>query len=134
MTISKRVIDLTDQIFSKLIVVDYAGRDKWNKANWNCLCECGNMIKVEGYLLRAGRKTHCGCQPRTNVKNLTDKKFGRLTPLRRKTGFPDGKSRWQCQCDCGKFTDVLTHCLISGGTRSCGCLKKKSVQKNFYGK
>jgi len=56
--------------------------------------------------------------------NLIGKKFGRLTPLK-----VNGKSShrgilWFCQCDCGKKTIVIASSLISGNTKSCGCLKK----------
>jgi hypothetical protein len=35
------------------------------------------------------------------------------------------RRRWQCQCDCGDETNVPTHALKSGNTKSCGCLNRE---------
>lgn len=34
--------------------------------------------------------------------------------------------KWLCQCDCGGNRIVSSNNLMSGNTRSCGCLKKES--------
>lgn len=49
--------------------------------------------------------------------NLNGQTFGRLTVLNQ-----TGKGKWHCVCTCGRETDVLQYDLISGHTRSCGCL------------
>lgn len=36
-----------------------------------------------------------------------------------------GKTRWQCQCDCGNTTIVQNNHLESGRTKSCGCLHRR---------
>lgn len=60
----------------------------------------------------------------TKSKDLTGQVFGHLTVMRKGEPYisPKGvsKVRWLCQCDCGKTTQVLTHELVSGGTKSCG--------------
>ena len=33
---------------------------------------------------------------------------------------------WYCVCDCGNETAVLSTNLKNGGTRSCGCLLKRT--------
>jgi len=35
-----------------------------------------------------------------------------------------------CRCDCGKETEVRRDYLITGHTRSCGCLKRKKGKTN----
>ncbi len=52
-------------------------------------------------------------------------KFGRLTLLERISG---GRTKWRCLCDCGKTAEVLQQSLLSGNTKSCGCLV---AEKNF---
>lgn len=37
----------------------------------------------------------------------------------------DGSTIWTCLCDCGQQTQVLGYNLLSGNTKSCGCLVKK---------
>jgi hypothetical protein len=62
-------------------------------------------------------------------KNLTNKKFGKLTAIvpcqSFKTTTGKSYSRWVCKCDCGKKLKTLTTNLISGNTKSCGCLSKE---------
>ena len=54
-------------------------------------------------------------------KNLSGAVFGRLTALK----HADRKCcrvHWLCVCECGNFCEVLTARLLSGQTKSCGCL------------
>ena len=120
-------MNLEDQIFGKLIVVDQAPQGK-NGREWNCLCECGNWCVVRTNVLRRGSKTHCGCEPRKGTLDLTGKKFGMLTVLDRATPIRQGgmlRTRWNCECDCGNMAIVRTESLRIGNTRSCGCLVGK---------
>lgn len=73
-------------------------------------------------------------------KNLTGKRFGKLTVLGLARFDIRRKSIWRCQCDCGILKDIRGNSLISQGTQSCGCLQRektslrmKSVAKNFTG-
>jgi len=60
-----------------------------------------------------------------NFKNLTGRKFGRLTVIRysHRHVCPSGqtKSIWECLCELGKTTFVFGESLYCG-TKSCGCL------------
>jgi hypothetical protein len=58
---TRRIIDLTDSIFGRWVVVKRAGSDKDNKPTWLCKCECGNTRIVNGASLRRGDSTSCGC-------------------------------------------------------------------------
>ena len=61
-------------------------------------------------------------------KDLTGKKFGRLTVLYQTDDYvkPNGKteSMWHCKCKCGNELDIIGYCLNNGHTKSCGCLLK----------
>lgn len=50
------------------------------------------------------------------------RKFGRLTVVGRTTG-DCGQTLWRCRCDCGKTIERQGGPLLSGNTRSCGCLR-----------
>lgn len=54
-------IDLTNQIFGRLTVLNREGSDKTNRPLWKCLCNCGNYSIVKGKLLRNGETKSCGC-------------------------------------------------------------------------
>lgn len=75
--------------------------------------------------------------------DLTNKKFGRLTVVKRGENYisPNKKSQesqWWCKCDCGNENLVLVrgNFLRNGHTQSCGCLiieRLKSYKKyNTY--
>lgn len=64
------------------------------------------------------------------VKDLTGKKFGRLTVI----GLAETSTRktyWICQCDCGNLKRVRSDSLQAGLIRSCGCLKKEQDETNL---
>lgn len=54
--------DITGQRFGRLVVVKRLENDKDNRAVWQCICDCGNVINVSGKHLRSGNTTSCGCK------------------------------------------------------------------------
>lgn len=57
--------------------------------------------------------------------------FTRLTAIKRSHKDTRGKWRWLCQCKCGKTTTPTIIALLSGNTKSCGCLKRdKTALRN----
>lgn len=56
-----------------------------------------------------------------NFKDLTGMKFGRLTVIERAENR-NNRVHWNCICECGNTCSVMSKHLISGHTRSCGCL------------
>lgn len=61
----------------------------------------------------------------SSVKDLTGRKFGRLTALSYHKGSRQKKAKWLCKCICGNTVLVDTFKLISGHTKSCGCLQRE---------
>ena len=55
-----------------------------------------------------------------NSINLAGQKFGKWTATNQ-TYRQNGRTLRLCNCDCGNQRWVLTHGLISGHTKSCGC-------------
>ena len=68
-----------------------------------------------------------------NNDRMIGKRFGRLTVVRKSDNYvsPSGYSyiSYNCVCDCGNKKNVLKKSLLSGNTRSCGCLHKELVKK-----
>ena len=68
-------------------------------------------------------------------KDLTGKTFNRLTVLRQDEDYiaDNGKHRamWLCQCSCDNKTliSIRGDSLMSGHTRSCGCLQSENAYK-----
>lgn len=62
-----RLIDLTGQRFSRLIVLEHCGFDKRGESIWKCKCDCGNEKNVLSSNLRGGKVKSCGCYA-TEVK------------------------------------------------------------------
>lgn len=62
------------------------------------------------------------------VPDITGKKFGRLTVVRRSAVAIRGSYHWICRCDCGKETLVLNCQLVGEDTESCGCVRKHGLR------
>ena len=57
--------------------------------------------------------------------DLSGRRFGRLVALSFRNGRrPSGTSYviWSCRCDCGSTSDVAANELLTGDSKSCGCL------------
>lgn len=72
-----------------------------------------------------------------NFKDLTGKKFGKLTVLNlhhKEKFFRNDRKRfeskyfWLCKCDCGNEKIIEGKSIRSGRTRSCGCLNKEIIK------
>jgi hypothetical protein len=62
-------------------------------------------------------------------RDLTGQKFGMLTCIK-DVGRSKSKSvMWLCRCDCGNETIVNSGHIVSGNTKSCGCLIKEVLTK-----
>lgn len=65
------------------------------------------------------------------VRDLTGRRFGRLTVICRAKNSKHRKARWQCFCDCKNKKIVLSSDLVNGSTSSCGCLARElSVKRS----
>ena len=56
--------------------------------------------------------------------DLTGQRFGKLVVIR-DVGRKNGMVLWECLCDCGKHTNVVSNNLTRGNTKSCGCMTTK---------
>ena len=65
--------------------------------------------------------------------NLVGKRFGKLTVLETLTEKENKTNRCYCicKCDCGKITKTRREQVLSGHTKSCGCLQKEIARKSL---
>jgi hypothetical protein len=84
-----------------------------------CYCGCGGQVK-------AGRRyLHGHSGPKSRVQ--VGQRYGRLTVLR-ETAVKGGR-RFMCLCDCGAEAERAANTLLSGRTRSCGCLRREVMRE-----
>lgn len=136
-----RLIDLTGKRFGALTVTGRAPGE--GRTLWACRCDCGKQTVQEGYNLRAGLVTSCGCgsfraSKRRGIStgtqvDYTGQTFGRLTAVRRVS-----RGKWLWQCSCGGETVASPADVKSGNHSSCGCLlrstsRRRVVEDNVLG-
>lgn len=134
--------DLTGERFGHLVVISRCEEDYEcmchgkivKEPKWLCKCNCGNSKVVINHNLTNGHCTSCGCMNTNKFKDITGKKFGKLTVLKRAEDYispkGDKEVQWLCKCDCGKETVARGSQLRSGHTRSCGCLIAEVATKH----
>lgn len=128
------VKDLAGQRFGSLIVlrraldVDMVSvKSNRDSAHWVCQCACGNIQVFRGTSLRhheyftcsSCAKTHRLSKLREKIHiNRVGEVFNQLTITEM---LPNSMCR--AKCTCGKEIVINTSRLVSGNTKSCGCLK-----------
>lgn len=131
--------DLTGQRFGRLTVIKRVESSKSGSGRWLCKCDCGNEIIAYYSNLKRGNTKSCGCLFREQIKKprkeiyivdgLDGKRFGRWKVISEVN--KRGKQRyWLCKCDCGTVKEVNGYSLISGATKSCGCLQIENSMKS----
>ena len=66
-----------------------------------------------------------------NFIDLTGRKFGRLTVIKRSYPNKWGNAMWLCRCKCGREKIIVSNSLRRGNTKSCGCLHKETTIKQI---
>lgn len=72
----------------------------------------------------AGRLAIAASNARKRI-DVTGQKFGRLSVL--SMTVRDRRTYCVCRCDCGTTKEIVTPSVISGRTKSCGCLARESA-------
>jgi len=73
-------------------------------------------------------------QPYGKISSLVGGQFGRLTVEDLHGTDKHCGSVWVCSCSCGKIVNVKRSHLMSGQTKSCGCLGYETRKKNGFKK
>lgn len=116
-------LNLKNKKFGDWIVLSKSSKEKY----WTCRCKCGYIKDVYYANLLNGNSKNCiNCGMKRRRKNVEDKrigkKFGRLTVIKMD---PSKKDFYFCKCECGNIKSISYRQLLSGRTKSCGCLKKE---------
>lgn len=122
----KNFIDLKGKRFGELLVLSQAPSVN-EHTYWLCLCDCGNIHKVEAYKLASGKITHCR-NPIHRVENLVGNTYGYLyvKEFSRRENY---RTFWKCVCTYdGNEIEVDSASLKFGVTRSCGHLHKSACE------
>lgn len=115
-----------------LTAIEYVGSD--NGAVWSFKCDCGSVVERKSSIVSRGHIVSCGClskASRFSGKGICEgQKFGDVTAIR-----PAGRSghniKWELSCGCGAVFFSIASNILSGNTKSCGCLKKMaSTERN----
>lgn len=120
--------DLTGKQFGFLTVLTGSENRKYERY-WLCQCVCGIQREVSERTLKNGKSTHCGCKRKDVFKDMTGKRFGNLTVVKRIESHKN-KVYWLLRCDCGKMTKATTSDLNNGDYSSCGCMRGKKSFKH----
>ena len=123
--------DITGIRFGKLTALSPTKeRGSRGSVVWRCRCDCGREILSELGQLTAGYRKSCGCLSHPALKDLVGKRFGKLT-VTAYGGKEKGMHRWHCICDCGGKAIVGQTLLLSGRTKSCGCIQASIYKDNL---
>lgn len=130
------LIDLTGKKFENLTVL-YRGEDiiqdgKRRRVKWHCLCNCGKEFDVISDNLKRRPNMTCNeCAKKirgeSQRKNSVGNKYGKLTILEILPS--SGATKVRCMCDCGSEYIGCQADIVSGHTKSCGCLHKEVTSK-----
>lgn len=62
--------------------------------------------------------------------DLTGLVFNHLTVLSRSEVRKGTRLPWICLCKCGNIVDVIGNDIVTGHTKSCGCIKSEAISKS----
>lgn len=125
--------DLVGARFGRWTVIGVAEPRK-SKKHYLCRCDCGTEREVYISSLKSGASQSCGClfrelSAKRRTADLKGRVFGRLHPVEVVGKNRWGDHIWRCTCDCGRECFSVAHDLLSGHTKSCGCLNLERVQE-----
>lgn len=144
---SKNAENYTGQVFGNLTVIERYGTSNDRHALWRCKCTCGEERIVKGTDLKNNTISYycnnCAINNKNHAKHLNmnyekretytkifGNKFGKIIPLEpTEKRDSEGRVLWRCICDCGNPNPLYlsSNALLTGNTKSCGCLFNHSI-------
>lgn len=117
--------DIIGEKYGRLTILELTNERRFGNKVISCLCDCGKEHKVSVNELKSGSIKSCGC---SNKPNLIGLKFGKLKVSKESKQKVYGKRYWKCVCQCGNSIEVSTNSLMSGNTKSCGCVRAEKCK------
>lgn len=107
--------------------------DEYNAHNrrlYKCTCLlCGKERLATKQNLQKGEIKDCGNHHKYN--DISGNRYSNLIALNISGRDSHGRIIWHCICDCGKYCNVAYGDLVSGKTKSCGCLLKEKIEEMY---
>ncbi len=139
----RKFVDQTGIVYGDFEIISfdhYSGKHKY----WNVECiKCGSSYTVRMDGLQT-KKFKCACCGTGNInylnQRLVGEQFGYLYVISIADEYKHHKYylnrnnhqvKWKCICKCGNETTVSQAHLLSGHSRSCGCMRPQSVAKIY---
>lgn len=130
-------IDLAGKRFGALVALrPVSGAETADhRPGWLVRCDCGKEKTVNGYNLRRGLITSCGCglergrrvsqalTAKEQYEDLTGQTIYRLTAVE----FL-GHNYWRWSCACGQETRAKAADVKKGDIKSCGCILSETAK------
>lgn len=140
--------DLTGKCFGRIKVVHRVENDKHAKAQWLCMCSCGNSVVVTGSRLVSGKTQSCGCLQRelTSERNARTMKNYGLTreklyhvwrTMRQRVSNPNSQRyrlyglRGICVCDEWNEYSAFREWAVSSGYKEGLSIDRIDVNGNY---
>lgn len=101
---------------------------------WDCICPtCGKITTQTYYNLHKLNLKGCkGYKGKNAAVDISGQRFGRLTAVKYVGSNKGWGAIWECVCDCGNTVNVKKGSLMTGGTKSCGCLNRERLLTPKY--
>jgi len=121
-------------VFGSLTVVERLPKDSAGYYRVRARCVCGTETTPVIASLVNGSSRSCGCSVKAALgigygKIIPGAKFGRLLVVERLRRGNRYTGKVQCLCDCNMEVVCGIDALLSGNTRSCGCLASEVTSK-----
>ena len=100
-----------------------------NCIRWECECSCGKKLYLKSTELN-NRRT---CGNHFNPKDIEGKVFNNFTVLKALNFHKGGNRYYSCKCNCGNIFETGRNNILSGHTKSCGCLNKLHLENQKFG-
>ncbi|MBR0343607.1 MAG: hypothetical protein IJH64_15400 [Oscillospiraceae bacterium] len=131
-------VDITGMRSGIVTAIEQTDLKRKGSYLWRCQCDCGKVLFLEPYKISGQKIASCGCMKnKDKIKDITGRKFGKLTALFPLKEIKGSSYMWHCVCECGNELDVRLSSLTSGNTTSCGCQRREKLRgkaKDISGK
>lgn len=108
-------------------VIKYDHTNEHRVKYFLCKCDvCGNIRPVRASALINGTST--SCSKSCSMFPAIGAKYGEWTVLKRDASKPRNAI---CQCSCGTIKSIFASSLITGASKSCGCLKSQLAKERY---
>ena len=125
-------IEMINKIFNNFLVLEEDSIRQNKKIYYKCQClKCNYIFSANGYHIRKEHVRCPNCGWSNKMKDISNKRFGKLIAIRPTPKRYYQSVVWLCKCDCGNYKEVPQKSLYSQGTQSCGCLIESIGERNI---